>query len=405
MFTDFILNGEGRGEFGSALAEVQFDAGLLRPYYDSRGRKVCTVKTGRMVPVKNKAGEFVRNDDGTTKYVQERQVVEIKDLIANGIDSPVFNATTLSKDQWLRLDTRVVQASRRRLRAWSDLRAANTFGGFDGMTTSVLEHETVTDDGEAIVDMEGIADGRGDDSHYQLEGVPLPITHSSFWYSKRRLMTSRSQGTPISFLRAEQAARRVAESIEQTYIGNITGITYGNASDYGRSPQVYGLTNFPHRITKDDLTASASFAPDTFVNEVIAMRELAYADSFYGPFMLYVSTAYDAKLDEDYVTGTSANGLAAPTGTVRQRVRQIEGITDVRRLDYLTGDVLILVQMTPDVVEAINGMEITTVQWESMGGMKLNFRVMAIQVPSIKAAAHTPLTSTPVTGIVHGTTS
>ena len=394
MFTDFILNGEGRGEFGSALAEVRFDPGLLRPYFDSKGNRVCTVKTGRMVPVKNEKGDFVRNADGTTQHTEERQVVSIQDLISNGIYSPVFNATTLSKDQWLRMDNRVIKVARQRLRAWGDLRAANTFGGFDGMTTSVIEHETVTDDGEALVDMEGIAEGRSDESHYQLEGVPLPITHSSFWYSKRKLMTSKSQGTPISFLRAEQAARRVAETIEQTLIGTLTGLTYGNASAYGRAPTVYGYTNFPDRTTKTDLTASASFVGKTFVDEVLAMRELAYTTNFYGPFMMYVSTAYDAKLDEDYKATE-----ASSTQTVRSRLKEIDGIRDVRRLDYLTGDQVILVQMTSDVAEAINGMELTTVQWESMGGMKLNFRVMGIQVPSLKADA------TGACGIVHGTTS
>lgn len=391
MFADFIMNGEGRGEFGSALAEVRFDPGLLRPYYDRQGNKVCTVKTGKMVPIKNAEGDFVYNSDGTAKYVEEKEVVRISDLIANDVYSPVFNATTLSKDQWTRLDNRVVQVARERLRAYSDLRAANTYGGFDGMTTSVLEHETITDDGEAIVDMEGIADGRSDESNYQLQGLPLPITHSSFWYSKRKLMTSRSQGTPISFVRAEQAARRVAEMIEQTYIGTITGLTYGNSADYGRTPSVYGLTNFPDRITKTDLTASATMTGTNFVNELIAMKELAYAQNYYGPFMAYVSTAYDAKLDEDFKADSDK--------TIRQRAKEIDGITDVRRLDYLTGDVILLVQMTSNVVEAINGMDITTVQWESMGGMKLNFKVMAIQVPSIKADARG------VTGIVHGTTS
>jgi len=397
MYTDFIMNGEGRGELGSALAEMRFDPGLLRPYYDHNGNKVCTVRTGRRVPQRD-GDNFVKNKDGTTKWINEKQVVLIRDLIANDVFSPVFNATTLSKDQWIMMDDRIIQAARPRLRAYGDLRAANTFGGFDGMSVSVIEHETVTDDGEAIVDMEGLNEGRGDESHYQLQGVPLPIIHSSFSYSRRRLLTSQTQGTPISFVRAEQAARRVAESIENIYIGNQAGVTYGNASLYGRAPKVYGLTNFPDRITKTDLTPSASFAPDTFVDEVLAMRELAYAQNFYGPFMMYVSTAYDALLDGDYITGSTTNGLAAPTGTVRQRLRQIDGIQDVRRLDYLSGDVLLLVQMTSDVVEAINGMELTTVQWESKGGMELNFKVMAIQVPSIKS------TSDGVTGIVHGTT-
>jgi hypothetical protein len=41
--------------------------------------------------------------------------------------------------------------------------------------------------------------------------------------------------------------------------------------------------------------------------------------------------------------------------------------------------------MTPDVARAVDGMGITTVQWESQGGMRLNFKVMCIQVPQIRA--------------------
>jgi len=392
MYTDFIMNGEGHGELGSSLEAMRFDTGLARPYFDTDGTKVCTVRTGKRIPlVRN--NEIVRNEDGTTIMVDEKQKVRIRDLIANDVWSPVFNATTLSKDQWLTLDSRVIKAARARLRAWSDLRAANTYT-IDGMSTSVLEHETITDDGEAIVDMEGMNEGRNDRSIYQLEGVPLPITHSSFWYSRRQFETSRKRGMPISFVRAEQAARRIAESIEKTLIGVQTGITYGNTALYGRAPTVYGYTNFPHRITKTNMTASASFVGKTFVDEVIAMRELAYTNNFFGPFIMYVSTAYDAKLDSDY-----KNSEASSTQTVRSRLLEIDGISAVRRLDYLTGDVVILVQMTSDVAEAINGMEMTTLQWESHGGQRLNFKVMAIQVPSLKA------TSDGKTGIIHGTTS
>lgn len=394
MFRDFIQNGQGRGEFGSALAEIQFDPGLLRPYFDQNGRKVCTVKTGRTVPIQNADKTFVKNEDGTTKFVPETEVVLINDLRESGIDSPVFNATTLSKDQWIRLDRRVIAEARKRLRAWGDLRAANTYGGFDGMTTSVLEHETITDDGEAIVDMEGLNEGRSDVSHYQLQGLPLPITHSSFWYSRRKLMTSRSQGTPISFVRAEQASRRVAETIEQTLIGTQAGMTYGDSSLYGRSPTVFGYTNFPDRIVFNSLPASAGVAaaPKAFVDGIIAMREASYAQNFFGPFIMYVSTDYDAVLDSDY-----KEAGASTTKTIRSRILEIDGISSIKRLDYLSGDNVLLVQMTSNVAEAVNGMELTTVQWESMGGMKLNFKVMAIQVPSLKADARG------VTGIVHGT--
>ena len=46
---------------------------------------------------------------------------------------------------------------------------------------------------------------------------------------------------------------------------------------------------------------------------------------------------------------------------------------------------VIMVQMTPDVIRAVIGMDMTTVRWETIGGMQLNFKVMAIHVPQVRA--------------------
>jgi hypothetical protein len=97
-------------------------------------------------------------------------------------------------------------------------------------------------------------------------------------------------------------------------------------------------------------------------------------------------------MDDDY--------RATDSRTLRQRLRQIDAITDVRRLDFLTSTyTFLLVQMTSDVARAINGMDITTVQWETQGGMRVNFKVMAIQVPQIRSDFNGR------TGIVHATTA
>lgn len=400
-----VLNG---GDFAGG---VHYDPGLSRPYLDERGRAWVDVTQG-FAPMKDRDGQFIMNKDGTLRM---KRVVKPQ-LVADRkrMDLPVVNvnnAATLTKDQWIRLDAAVLKAARARLRAWMDLRAANTLGGFDAMSVSILEHEIMSEPGEAIVDMEGLTEGRNLQPEFGLQGLPLPITHCDFWMSQRFLQISRNSGTPQDTLRAELAGRAVGERIEKLTIGIDSAFQYGKATEYHLSAsKVYGYTNHPSRITKTDLTASASFVGDTFVNEIIAMRELAYAQNFFGPFMVYVSPAYDAKLDQDYVTGTSAQGLAAPTGTVRDRLRRIDNITDVRRLDYLTGDVVLMVQMTEDVAQAVNGMEITTLQWESKGGMQRNFKVMAIQVPRIRAVRvrdiTTGVTGTgTVTGIVHGTTA
>lgn len=380
FFDNFVLNGRGHGPVGEMMGSCQFDPGILRPYYDGRGNRCVTVNTGRY-------------DDNGRPIYQKRLVA---DLIQNGISSPVFNATSLRKDEWIQLDNVVLKAARQRLRAWADLAAANSFGGFNGMSKTILEHETMSDPGEAVVDMDGLTEGRTDSPKYQLEGLPLPITHSDFWFSARRLAASRNSGTPIDTTMAEAAGRRVAEMVEQTLIGTQTGLTYGTAANYGRNPTVYGYTNFPSRTTKTDLTTPTGTNPEAIMTDVVEMRELMYTDGFYGPFVLYHSTGYDRYLDDDYYR----TGGTSVLQTLRQRIQAIDGITAVRRLDFLTsGYQMILVQMTSDVARAINGMDITTVQWESVGGMRLNFKVMAIMVPQLRADFNGNC------GIVHGTTS
>jgi hypothetical protein len=382
MFLDsYVLNGNGHGPVGEAMAQCRFDPGLLRPYIDQKNRRCVTINTGKV-------------DPRTGQPAREKRA--IGDLINNGITSPVFNATALRKDEWIRLDEVVLKAARQRLTAWGDLAAANSYGGFNGMAKTILEHETMSDPGEAIVDMDGLSEGRNDRPRFQLEGLPLPITHSDFWFSARQLAQSRNSGTPLDTTMAEAAGRRVAEMIEKTLIGVETGITYGTSTNYSRASTVYGYTNFPARNTKTDLNTPTGSNPEAIMADVIEMRELLYSDGFFGPFVLYHSTGYDRYLDDDYFR----TGSTSATRTLRERIQSIGGISAIRRLDYLTsGYVMIMVQMTSNVARAINGMDITTVQWEAVGGLRLNFKVMCIMVPQLRADFNG------ATGIVHATTA
>lgn len=388
---DFILNGEGHGAVGSALADIHYDTGLMRPFFDKRGRQCVLVNTGSK-ETRQQNGSLICNAHGIPVEFPVYEKRMINDLIINhGMHRLVQNATVLSKEQWVTLSNIVRTAFRQRLRAWSDLMAASSYGGFDGMSTMMLEYQTMSDPGEAIVDFDGLTDGRGDNPLFKLEGVPLPITHSSFSYPERMLAISRKNGTALNIRSAEAAARRVAESIEQTLIGTITGPTLGSSAAgaagiaYGRTPSVYGYTNHPARNTKTDMTAPSAggWTPDTLVDDVLAGLNTLRSDKFYGPFMIYHSTDFDRYLDADYYAMTTS-GAVAPTQTLRQRLRQIEEVQDVRRLDFLTSTfTMIIVQMTSDVAQAINGMDVNTIQWPSNGGQKINFKVMAIQVPLI----------------------
>jgi len=120
VFVDYIQNGRGYGRVAEAMTGCNFEIDLLRPYIDSEGRRCVTINAGN----------------------GRREKRLVAEMINNGIHSPVFNATSLRKDEWVLLDQVVVKAARQRLRAWSDLSAANTFGGFNGMSKTILEHQT-----------------------------------------------------------------------------------------------------------------------------------------------------------------------------------------------------------------------------------------------------------------------
>lgn len=346
------MNGQAQGAVATTLLNNGFDVAALRPWVGKDGRH----------------------------YIARNQGDKI-------IAMPVQNATaTLRKDEWKILDTAIVMAAKERLRAVADLRASGlTFNIPNGMGKTVLETETVGDITPATISMDPARQSEGDRPEYELTNLPLPVIHKDFHFSARQIATSRNTGASIDTTMGQLAARRVSEEAEKLVLGVTGTFAYGGGT-------IYGYTNFPNRITKSDVTAptAGGWTPAQTVQDILAMRQASEDAFHYGPWVLYNSPAWDQYLDDDY---SSAKG----DNTLRQRLVAINGINDVRTLDHLTGFQLLLVQQTSDVVRLVIGMDITTVQWETQGGMRLNFKVMAIMVPQLRADQNGN------TGLVHGT--
>lgn len=392
--TDFILNGEGHGPVANLLADVRCDSGLLRPYFDEHNVPCVTVNTGRFeaVDVKDKRTGLTRK---RRKPIYEE--VRIKDLVDAGVQLPEVtrNATSLRRDEWFEFDNQLIPPQRERLRAYRDFAGMSTYT-FNGLGTLMLEHETMSDPGKAYMDFDGLSEGTVDTPLFQPEGQPIPIFHSNFTYDLRRLTASRKSGNPLNVRGVEWATRRVMELVERNVIG-VAGspVLYGASShttSYSRTPGVYGMLNFPDRLTKTDLTVPTGSNPEATVADILEMRDLLYQANHYGPYGIYHSTDWDAYLDNDYARlgGSNANM------TLRQRILQIgtEGgeasgeekqIKFVKRLDYLTpadshAFTMIMVSMNPNVVRALNGMPVTVFQYETRGGWNLHFRVACIML-------------------------
>lgn len=347
---DLILNGQAQGDVASRLLSNGFDMSCLRPWIGADGRTY-----------------IARNQGGKVVAMQ------------------VNNTTaTLRKDEWKIMDDAIVMAAQERLRAVADLRAAGlTFNIPNGMSKTVLETETVSDITPAIVSMDPARSSEGDRPEYDLKNLPLPVIHKDFYFNARQIAVSRAQGSPIDTTMSMLAARQVAEEAEKLVIGNGTSVNYGGGV-------IYGYTNFPQRITSVDVhrPTVSGWTGKKLVTDVLDMRQASEDALHFGPWILYVAKGWDRYLDEDY-SDTKGDK------TVRERIKAISGIQDVRTVDHMDDFDLVLVQQTTDVARLVIGMDITTVQWETLGGLRLNFKVMAIMVPQLRSDFYGK------TGIVH----
>lgn len=393
VFRDLIANGSANvGGTAMALGSITSPVnqpGLYRPYINRNGIPCVTVN-----------GRHRQNHD-TGEWFREQVEYPIEALRRRGVMTPVMNAATLTKQAWQQLDSLIVEARRTRLRAWTDAVAAVPHAKFNAYAKRTLEWHAMNDPGSAIVDMDGLAEGRNDSPLLKLYSVPLPITHSDFFYSDRDIEVSRGTGMPLDTTDARAKTRRVMETIEDTLIGTVTGVTYGTVSAgpgaHTGDSEVYGYTNYPYRVTKTDLTTPTGTNPEAINTDVLEMIETMQTNGFYGPYMLYHSTPYSRYLADDYYR----TGSTSAVRSVRERIMENPEILDIRRLDRLTsGYQFILVQWNdPEVMTMIDGMPPTMLQWDEKGGMMKKFKVWAIQVPALK----TPYNG--VSGILHGTTS
>jgi len=346
---DFFMNGSAVGQVAQTLLSNDFDTDVLRPYIGDDGQTYIT-----------------RNEGGEPKAVR------------------VANATaTLRKDDWKILDEAIVRVAQPRLKFVGDLRSRGlTYSIPNGMGKTVLETETMSDIDDAIISMDGLRQSQGDRPVFELTNLPLPIIHKDFHYSSRQIAASRNGGSPLDTTTAELAARKVAEQVEKLALGRSSTYAYGGGT-------IYGLSNYTNNLTKTLTTpVAASDVGTTLLAEVLAMREQARAVYHYGPWMIYHAPNWDQYLDDDFKANSDI--------TVRERLGKIPDILGVQTVDYLQNYDLALVQMTSDVVREVIGMEMTTVQWESSGGLQQNFKVMTIMVPQFRADQNSN------TGIVYG---
>jgi len=241
---------------------------------------------------------------------------------------------TLRKDEWKHYDLAVVQAAQERLVGVADLmgrglvlRIAN------GLGKTVLEYEDASDIEGAQLSMDGVTRGLNDRIEYDLKFMPLPIIHKDFQINVRVLNASRTTGASLDTAMAELSARKVAEKEEELLFQGSSSYTFGGGT-------LYGYVDAPNRNTVTLALAWDNVAKtgEQILTDVKNMKQASIDALHYGPWVLYIPTAYETVLDGDFKANSDKS--------IRTRLLEIAGIEDIKVVDKLAANNVVLVQMT-----------------------------------------------------------
>jgi len=296
------------------------------------------------------------------------------------------NAGTLLKDEWKLYDDVVLMIAQERLVGVGDLLSRGlTFPVPNALGVTVLEYEHASGIEAAQMSMDAVTRGRGDRPEFTLNYLPLPIVHHDFSLSIRSLTSSRRRGTPLDTFMVAAATREVTEFIENMLFNGPNSSTFA----YGGGT-IYGYCNHASRQQYTTLSdwGSSGITGKEIQNDVLNMIQLMINKKHYGPFGLYIPTAYETVMSEDYTTSYPKS--------VRTRLMEIEQLEFIKVADKLADDNVVLVELKPDTIRMVVGFQPMVLEWTSHGGMEFEYKVMSIMVPQIRADADGNI------GLVHG---
>jgi uncharacterized linocin/CFP29 family protein len=289
---------------------------------------------------------------------------------------------TLNRDEWIFFDNVVLEEALIVLRGVQDLIGAGlTRTLTNSLGKTLMSYERITDMGAASVSLDGQTQTENDRQELDLASLPIPITHKDWFIDLRTLVASRERGESIDTSNMRQAGRRVSEMAEQ--------MLFQGGKTFGGFP-IYGYTTHPNRLTGSFTNGNWANPAKTgadYLADILSMITKLQNNHFYGPYWLYVGRDADVPLDNDF--------KALGTLTIRQRLMAVEGLAKISVVDQLPAANLVMVAPTSDVVQWVQGEPLQNVQWDSLGGFRINFKTWQIGVPLIKA------TASGKTGVVH----
>lgn len=296
-------------------------------------------------------------------------------LLASGGDvGSLRTCGVLRPHEWEQYDQAVVQIARGTFSLVADLMANGmSYNLPNALGVMSLLWDRVGDMDDAEVHMTPEHTDRRSRIEFNQDGMPVPIIHTGFTLNVRHLLAARRNGTPLDTMHVRNATLKVVEMIEKLHIS-------GSYSAGAGAGTLYGATTYPYRNTgnltrswKNIATTGTEIFNDT--NTMIAAME---AKNQYGPYGMYVPSDYMQVLRRDYDT-TTAKGRS-----IMERLLQIENLKYIKPNRFLAADTVVMIQLSSETMEVINGIQPQLVEWSEAGGLVTIYKVIAIMLPRIK---------------------
>lgn len=283
-------------------------------------------------------------------------------------------ADTLRHEQWIEFDNALVEGATMRLRIVADLRARGLTKTIqNGLAKTLLQYEKISDMEAAQITMDGAVRTENDRPDFSPGYLPLPIIHKDWDLNLRTLRASeQGGGEALDDTASRVAGRKIAEQLE--YITINGGPKFGGV-------QIYGLANHPDTNVVNfgggGAWGAGGVTGEEILADVIGMIQAAESDRFFGPYVLYVSSDMSLALEGEFKTSSDK--------TIRQRLLEIDRIDDIVTVDQMPSETAILVQMTADVIQLVEGEPLQTVTWDIAGGFIICMKSFTIAVPLVRS--------------------
>lgn len=286
------------------------------------------------------------------------------------VSKQIVANSRLDAGEWQLFDSQIAEMARVRMPGIAHLRSAGLVRG--GIDLGVLEikKRIQSERRPANIRMDTESQVDNDRVDRKVITVPLPVISTAYKIGERELRASRNAGVPLDTTEARESAQSVAETLEGILFKGTTEITInGNA--------VKGYLNATGALSETASNAGGGdFATaDNPYKTVVGVLGLLDARRYRGPFMIYLNSV------QYYET------LALRSNTDTRQIDLIRALPEIRGVEispHVDAGTMLVVQMTPDVVELYEAFSLQNREWENPNRSAFHAQVMTVAVPMVQ---------------------